>query len=48
MFEGAAPSAAVVKSKIRTEYEAWHRAGLFRGEAFGFPPPTPERWPVGD
>ena len=48
VFEGAAPSAVVVKSKLRIEYEAWHRAGLFRGEAFGFPLPTPERWLVGD
>jgi hypothetical protein len=25
--------------KIRSEYEAWRRAGLFRREVFSFPPP---------
>ena len=42
VFNAARPSAQTVLQMVRKEFAAWKLAGLFRGEAFGFPQPIPQ------
>jgi hypothetical protein len=48
VFNGAAPSQACIKEKIREECDRWKLAKLFRSSVFVFPEPVATPWQLGE
>ena len=48
VFNGAVPSQACIKEKIREECDRWKLAKLFRSSFFVFPKPVATPWQLGE